>query len=612
MPQQKRPSDDSSTTSGKKQKKSVRDGVLDEVVQEADRTLNLIAIIKQDIERYAGNTREHLAVVACWRLSCVMAKDRGYMWTREVRAMLDMRLPNDDPTFRIYNLQYERFSKIQKANLSYLPAPSDFAQKWSQYQLNPEARLLCLRPPDARGLPLCTLHDIFRRYLLAAQEPLPQASDTAIAAMKSAAQLCASMGRSFSTKSNEGNVAQNTRDLKENARTLEFDDCIRGIVDGFEKWYRLAATSDVHSCVVGGALLVEGILISLCEMTADPGAGGDPYMQIARSYDLAVKVLHDRGAEAFLKQGAPMFLLCVIGPMLLVAGGFHDGDRVIVEPLGDICIMFEDYTNARREKLARVLYALAKGISELKELVVQKSTISSPIFPPFTPRIYTSCMLYRPLGPHNQGHLAFTDKLDFTNCNRLLFTATLTIPSSLPIPVLVKLVSGHYGEEVHLLLAEHDLAPTLHAYSGPEGAPKAYIMEYLQPSSWKTLFDFSALPNASTSAAAIRRSIDRVLDILENSGKVHGDLRSVNIMINVSHAGEAILVNDDPGSCRANIKVVDFDWAGDTGKVCYPPLRNSDIDDITWPGKPGGPIEQGYDRSLVCSWWPRSTFGQVV
>jgi len=121
------------------------------------------------------------------------------------------------------------------------------------------------------------------------------------------------MGRSFSTKSDDGNVTQKARDFKENARTLEFDDCMSGILEMFDRFYNLAPTGDVNSGIVDGALLKEGIFISLRELKGDLGAGGDPYMQVARSYDLAVKVLQDKGAEAFVKQGAPMFLLCVIG-----------------------------------------------------------------------------------------------------------------------------------------------------------------------------------------------------------------------------------------------------------------------------------------------------------
>ena len=69
-------------------------------------------------------------------------------------------------------------------------------------------------------------------------------------------------------------------------------------------------------------------------------------------------------------------------------------------------------------------------------------------------------------------------------------------------------------------------------------------MEYLD-SSWMTLSDsdYSTCPNPSISAASIRLSIDKVLDIPEKSGKVHGDLQTVNIMVNFSPNGKIILVN---------------------------------------------------------------------
>ena len=243
--------------------------------------------------------------------------------------------------------------------------------------------------------------------------------------------------------------------------------------------------------------------------------------------------------------------------------------------------------------------------------MAQTPSTNLPVFPPFTPRIYTSCTFYFPSGPPKQGHLAFIEKIKFSSCNHLLFTAHLSGPSSPDaIPVVVKLVHGRYGEDVHHLLAKHSLAPVLYAHSCPEGAPNAYVMEYLQPPSWKTLFDYTLDSNISrTSAASIQRSLDKVLDILEKNRKVHGDLRSVNIMVNISPTGDAVLVDDGSKMSRADIKVIDFDWAGDAGNVRYSTLLNVDIAGITWPGEPGGPIEQGHDRSLVYSWWPRT---QVV
>ena len=54
----------------------------------------------------------------------------------------------------------------------------------------------------------------------------------------------------------------------------------------------------------------------------------------------------------------------------MVTGGFFDGDKVTIEPLGDICLMLEDCTDRRIEKLTQMLYALAAGIKELKRYVV--------------------------------------------------------------------------------------------------------------------------------------------------------------------------------------------------------------------------------------------------
>jgi serine/threonine protein kinase len=182
----------------------------------------------------------------------------------------------------------------------------------------------------------------------------------------------------------------------------------------------------------------------------------------------------------------------------------------------------------------------------------------------------------------------------------MLFTASLSKLSSESIPVFVKLVNGRYGEEVHKLLADHGLAPVLYGVSDLEGAPKAYVMEYLDPSSWMTLSAYLALPDTFTHAESIRFSINKVLEVLQKNRKVHGDLRAPNILVNVSLTGQLILVEDDSGIRRANIKVVDFDWAGDADKVYYPPSRNPDL---TWPGEPGGFIENGHDQKLVDSWW---------
>ena len=125
--------------------------------------------------------------------------------------------------------------------------------------------------------------------------------------------------------------------------------------------------------------------------------------------------------------------------------------------------MFKDYADERRDKLARVLYALATGIDELKKYVInpfflflkpsnrsinQDSPSSLTTFPPL---IYGSWILYN---PPSSARLVFTSKLESLDSNRLLFTGSLSGSSfAEPIPVLVKLVNAGYGVDVHHLLS---------------------------------------------------------------------------------------------------------------------------------------------------------------
>jgi hypothetical protein len=103
----------------------------------------------------------------------------------------------------------------------------------------------------------------------------------------------------------------------------------------------------------------------------------------------------------------------------------------------------------------------------------------------------------------------------------------------------------------------------------------------------------------------IRTVLDEIIDILEAKGFVHGALRIGNIMIEVEEDGRRL----KPKGGSVKLKVVDFDWAGEYGKVKYPPERNTL--QIEWPKPEGGEddvlIGKNDDRKLVDIWW--SSFG---
>ena len=158
-----------------------------------------------------------------------------------------------------------------------------------------------------------------------------------------------------------------------------------------------------------------------------------------------------------------------------------------------------------------------------------------------------------------------------------------------PLQVLVKLVPRSYSREVHGYMAKNKLAPKLYGYAEVEGAPTAYVMEYLDPSIWQTLHQFfKPKKDPGVDPFQLREAICKTLKMLDDGDYVHGDLRSNNIMIRTDVIEKSV-----------ELRVVDFDWAGKAGQVCYPAERNTNIQ---WPGKAGEPILKKHDSEMVDFW----------
>ena len=215
-------------------------------------------------------------------------------------------------------------------------------------------------------------------------------------------------------------------------------------------------------------------------------------------------------------------------------------------------------------------------------LVTQPCGIS---FAPSTPRIYNTCTLLEPEG--EVGTLTFKSRL--TGAHQRLFLATLDTSSAPGLQVVVKLVPRSYSVKVHRYMADKELAPKLYGYAEVEGTLTAYVMEYLDPSAWQTLHQRykPKLPNSKIKyPLKLRTALDNIIKTLRSENYVHGDLRTNNIMINVT--GNSV-----------DLRVIDFDWAGEAEQVSYPAERNRDIQ---WPGEAGEPIVVGHDSEMVNSW----------
>ena len=183
-----------------------------------------------------------------------------------------------------------------------LPAPSDFAQHTVWPKAQKGAPILCLRPPDARGLPLITLHDVFLRFQHEISSSLPTTETVAV--QVAASDLCCRMGEAFNN---------------EKERSEAFDQCVSGVLEKGEAECQFKPTPFSHYGKVDRCIQEADIPIALREDKLELGYGGsDAYMQIARCYDLVVEVLtncsvKDSNASNFLTHGAPCFLICLIG-----------------------------------------------------------------------------------------------------------------------------------------------------------------------------------------------------------------------------------------------------------------------------------------------------------
>jgi serine/threonine protein kinase len=171
----------------------------------------------------------------------------------------------------------------------------------------------------------------------------------------------------------------------------------------------------------------------------------------------------------------------------------------------------------------------------------------------------------------------------------LLFLGTSPIS---PRQVLIKFIVGErYGIDAHTTLANAGFAPALHGMVKVEGAPTAYVMDYLSPyDGWKSLHEHSRQHHDVKSH--ILAPLEHLFAEMKKHNIVHGDLRPNNIMIRRKEA------EDD-----YELKVIDFDWAGESGKVNYPWCRN---EDIRWPGQPNDPIVISHDRTLLNSYLSRT------
>ena len=194
---------------------------------------------------------------------------------------------------------------LKSSLASVLPSPHEFAIKkvWKEVQAH-QSEILCRRPTERTGLPLSTLHDVFRQFQRDVTMPFHPSPDSMPAA-HAAKLLVLRMCDAFN---NEG------------SRSSAFNECLRLLFTS-DRWisqYWVSPEFEVSRSVIDAAYLFGGEMIPfiLREDKDEVGSSGDPSMQLARGYHMFVKTLRDRKvpwALNTLDHGAPTFLISVLG-----------------------------------------------------------------------------------------------------------------------------------------------------------------------------------------------------------------------------------------------------------------------------------------------------------
>jgi len=127
------------------------------------------------------------------------------------------------------NEYFEKFIMLVRQLQNDLPAPSDFARHevWPEAQKN--APILCLHPPNARGLLLITLHHVFLHFQHEISSPLPTTETVTV--QIAASELCSRMGEPFEDEA---------------SRSKAFNECVSGVLKKGEAEHQLKPTPFGH------------------------------------------------------------------------------------------------------------------------------------------------------------------------------------------------------------------------------------------------------------------------------------------------------------------------------------------------------------------------------
>ena len=271
--------------------------------------------------------------------------------------------------------------------------------------------------------------------------------------------------------------------------------------------------------------------IAYIEYKVEVGAGNcDSYTEVIAYYVEDLSIDNVSSCQ-------PSFLIEIVGPHMFVSGAVF-GERVYVDRLAPpIWLVVQPWNEVEMIRTAKTLKALKIACSALIQFLVGGHNIPQPQFPAI----------------HEFGE----SRLEYVKEIHSHLFKCLLLPDN--VNCVVKFTPT-YSHDAHRLLANSGYAPKL-LHDGIICNFHVVVMEEVE----NALTVDNYIAKNDEDRIRILAECRKALDILHSNGYCHGDFRPCNILVSPSK----------------EIKVIDFDWAGQVDVATYPVFMNHF--NITWP-----------------------------
>ena len=184
------------------------------------------------------------------------------------------------------------------------PPPSKYNQYkcWGVWQ-EKDTAIHCGRPPEKRGLELSILDDVFRKCREDAESPWPK-TEEGNEAFRLASLLCQVMPEYYEDEKSRGDVFHPLLKMFLSSSPNHWD-----------REVMIRSGREIRYASVDAIFTMKGITSVIQETKVELGEGHDAFMQICRDYQMYVSSLH-KTHEDHREQGAPTFLICLIGELI--------------------------------------------------------------------------------------------------------------------------------------------------------------------------------------------------------------------------------------------------------------------------------------------------------